>query len=96
MLGLLGIGGVIAFSGLLLFILLVVAAVFFGRSSAGKPMEAWHTERRAAEIFRTERALQAGAARVPGSLVLGLVFLLSFAVYYFANWLWLSDVWQVR
>jgi hypothetical protein len=24
------------------------------------------------------------------------VFLLSFAVYYFANWKWLSDVWQVR
>jgi len=27
---------------------------------------------------------------------LALVFLLCFAVYYFANWLWLSDVWEVR
>ena len=40
-LGLVGVGGVLAFLGLLTFILLVVAAVFFGRSNAGKPMEAW-------------------------------------------------------
>jgi len=40
-LGLLGVGGVIAFLGLLTFILLTVITVFFGRSNAGKPMEAW-------------------------------------------------------
>jgi hypothetical protein len=32
----------------------------------------------------------------PGTFVLVLVLLLSFAVYYFANWKALSDVWQVR
>jgi len=31
----------------------------------------------------------------PGTLVLVLVFLLIFAVYYFANWKLLSFVWQV-
>jgi cytochrome c oxidase subunit 1 len=41
MLGLLGLGGTLAFVGLLTFILLTVAAVFFGRSNAGKPMTAW-------------------------------------------------------
>jgi cytochrome c oxidase subunit 1 len=41
MLGLLGIGGTLAFIGLLMFILLTVAAVFFGRSNAGRPMTAW-------------------------------------------------------
>jgi len=40
-LGVVGLGGTLAFVGLLLFILLVVAAVFFGRSNAGKPMHAW-------------------------------------------------------
>jgi cytochrome c oxidase subunit 1 len=39
--GLVGVGGTIAFIGLLLFCLLVVAAVFFGKSNAGKPMQAW-------------------------------------------------------
>ncbi|MBK7859671.1 MAG: cbb3-type cytochrome c oxidase subunit I [Archangiaceae bacterium] len=41
MMGLVGIGGTIAFVGLLIFLLLTVAAVFFGRSNAGKKMEAW-------------------------------------------------------
>jgi cytochrome c oxidase subunit 1 len=41
MLGLMGIGGVLAFTGMLLFILLTVTAVFFGRSNAGRPMDGW-------------------------------------------------------
>lgn len=32
----------------------------------------------------------------PGTVVLTLIFLLSFAVYYFANWKALADVWHVR
>jgi cytochrome c oxidase subunit 1 len=94
MLGLLGVGAVVAFTGLLLFVLLVVATVFFGRSNAGRPMQAWHAERRVREALQPTAA--AGDHRVPGTLALTGVFLLSFAVYYFANWLWLSDVWHVR
>jgi cytochrome c oxidase subunit 1 len=94
MLGLMGIGAVIAFTGLLLYIVLVVAAVFFGRSNAGRPMQAWHAERRVRDAL--EGAAVAHDHRVPGTLALTGVFLLSFAVYYFANWLWLSDVWHVR
>ena len=41
MMGLVGLGAVIAFTGLLVFILLTVWAVFLGRSNAGKPMEGW-------------------------------------------------------
>jgi cytochrome c oxidase subunit 1 len=96
MLGLLGVGAVIAFLGLLAFILLVVAAVFFGRSNAGRPMEAWHAERRVRERLQAQTVDEEGGHRTPGTMVLALVFLASFAVYYFANWLWLSDVWHVR
>ena len=96
MLGLVGIGGVLAFLGLLLFILLVVAAVFFGRSNAGQTMEAWHTERQVARTIRDEQDRADQPTRVPGSLALAMVFLRRFAVYYFANWLWLSDLWHVR
>jgi cytochrome c oxidase subunit 1 len=96
MLGLLGVGAVIAFLGLLAFIFLVVAAVFFGRSNAGRPMEAWHAERRVRERLQAQTVDEEGGHRTPGTMVLALVFLASFAVYYFANWLWLSDVWHVR
>jgi cytochrome c oxidase subunit 1 len=95
MLGLLGVGAVIAFLGLALFIVLVVAAVFFGRSNAGRPMEAWHAERRVREAL-SPTATANQEHHVPGTLALAGIFLLSFAVYYFANWLWLSDVWHVR
>lgn len=34
--------------------------------------------------------------KTPGTMVLVLILLLAFAVYYFANWKALADVWHVR
>lgn len=34
--------------------------------------------------------------KAPGTMVLVLVLLASFAIYYFANWKALADVWHVR
>ena len=34
--------------------------------------------------------------RAPGTFALVLILLAAFAVYYFANWKALADVWQVR
>jgi cytochrome c oxidase subunit 1 len=41
LMGLVGMGAVVAFTGLITFILLTVWAVFLGRSNEGKPMESW-------------------------------------------------------
>jgi cytochrome c oxidase subunit I len=41
MLGLVGIGGILAFAGLLIYILLTVVTVFFGKSNAGRAMQPW-------------------------------------------------------
>ncbi|MBW2274227.1 MAG: cbb3-type cytochrome c oxidase subunit I [Deltaproteobacteria bacterium] len=94
MLGVMGVGTVLAFLGLLLFILLVVAAVFLGRSNAGRAMDPWHGTAAIAE--GVGETTEEDDHNTPGTLVLVAVFLLSFAVYYFANWKWLSDVWEVR
>jgi cytochrome c oxidase subunit 1 len=97
MLGLMGIGGVIAATGLFLFVGLVVATVFFGRSNAGHAMIPWHVERSSGEaVLHGGHGADHEEHHTPGTLVLTGVFLLSFAVYYFANWKWLSDVWHVR
>jgi len=91
MLGVVGVGAVAAFVGLLLFILPTVVAVFFGRSNAGRPMEAWSAPLPDASMGSTK-----DEHRTPGTLTLTLIFLACFAVYYFANWKALADVWQVR
>jgi cytochrome c oxidase subunit 1 len=93
MLGIMGVGAVIAVTGLLMYVLLVVAAVFFGPRIEGRAMQPWHDEpARPADVV----ADPSGEHKTPGTLVLALVFLTAFAVYYFANWMWLADVWEVR
>jgi cytochrome c oxidase subunit 1 len=100
-LGMLGIGGVLAFTALLLFILLTVGTVLFGKPIVGRAMADWGTPRR----LGAARASAPSAPLIPhlepahvtrGTMVLALVFLSSFAVYYFANWKALADVWPVR
>ena len=88
--------------------LLTVGTLFFGRSIVGQPMESWGTPKplRREEPEYVPTGVPAGggvpamamahAHPTQGTLVLALVFLLSFAVYYFANWKALADVWPVR
>jgi len=95
-----GIGGMIAFIGALTFILLAVAAVFFGRSNAGREIDGWQSKNRwkqNLEIFSREEDEEYTtiAHKVPGTVALVFVLLVSFVVYYFANWKALADVWQV-
>jgi cytochrome c oxidase subunit 1 len=92
MLGIMGVGVVIAFIGLLMFILLVVVAVFAGPKISGQAMPAWHTE----PDVPAGAEIEVDDHKTPGTLVLVIVFLTCFAVYYFANWMWLADVWEVR
>ena len=108
-LGLAGIGGVLAFLGLLLFILLTVGTLIFGRSNAGHAMESWGTPKALVAAPEPREVpgtpLPVGGATglavaeahpTQGTMILALVFLLSFAVYYFANWKALADAWPVR
>jgi cytochrome c oxidase subunit 1 len=104
-----GIGGVLAFLGLLLFILLTVGTLLIGRRiPAGQAMENWGTPKPLGpeEHEHVPVGAPAGSGApamalaeahpTQGTMVLALIFLLSFAVYYFANWKALADVWPVR
>lgn len=54
-------------------------------------------QEKAAEIIEKEPEHHGDDAhKAPGTFVLTLILLVSFAVYYFANWKALADVWQVR
>ena len=108
-LGLVGIGGILAFSALFLYVGLTVGTVLFGRRLAGRAMSDWGTPKVLSTSTGhdhsgpTAPSLPAGASvavaeahPTQGTMVLAVVFLLSFAVYYFANWKALADVWPVR
>jgi len=49
-----------------------------------------------AETIQDEAKHDEGDHRAPGTFVLVLILLGSFAVYYFANWKALADTWHVR
>jgi len=107
-LGLVGIGGVVAFLGLFIFIITTVLTVFFGRRIVNRPMESWGTPKPIATTHPEFEGVPAGvrggspvaalveAHPTQGTMVLAVIFLLSFAVYYFANWKALADAWPVR
>lgn len=53
-------------------------------------------EENVADAIAHEKEGEASLHHTPGTAVIVIVFLLTFAVYYFANWKALADVWQVR
>ena len=93
-LGVLGIGGVLAFIGLLIFALLCVGTLLFGEKIEGRAMADWGTPPALAGSLPGSLAHDHYATK--GTIVLVLTFLACFAVYYFANWKALTDVWPVR
>jgi cytochrome c oxidase subunit 1 len=96
-LGILALGGTLAFLGGVSYILITVLSVFFG-----KPL----TE---ADLRSGKAAVPQGVLRLPiqdrpevthhpatpGTLVLVFIFLGVFVVYYFTNWKILSQLWKV-
>ncbi len=95
MLGLVGIGGIIAFTGLLIFVLLCVGTLLFGASTEGRAMTDWGVAKSVTGA-PTAQLGEHDHSATKGTFVLTLIFLTCFAVYYFANWKALADVWPVR
>jgi cytochrome c oxidase subunit 1 len=94
-LGLVGIGGTLAFLSVLIFVLLCVGTLLFGKKIPnGQPIFNWGTP--PALAGTKEGSLAHDHYATKGTIVLTLVFLACFAVYYFANWKALADVWPVR
>ncbi len=53
-------------------------------------------EKTAGELIRDEGLPDHDDHHVPGTVALTFIFLLCFAIYFFANWMALADVWHVR
>ncbi|GIK34769.1 MAG: cytochrome c oxidase subunit I [Gammaproteobacteria bacterium] len=95
MMALNGISAVFAATGGIMYIVNVVASVFFGKRTADAPAKASAPEPVMARPVVAEYG-SAGTMYIPGTIFLVGVFFVSFVLYYFVNWKYLAEVWPLR
>ena len=91
MLALNGLAAIAAALGGVMYVVVVVASVFFGKRVTGKIELGAPAGGAAVATYGN-----AGTWRVPGTLVLVAVFFTAFVLYYFVNWKYLSEIWPMR
>ncbi len=106
MLAIMGIGGIMAVTGALLFIAIAVKSAFFGEplgtitpgvAMAGVPQGLTNppVHRPDADAINEELHRHGALGPTPGTVVLVAVFFVAFVVYYFTNWKLLSVLWKI-
>ena len=93
MMGLNGIFAILAALGGILFIVVVVGSVFFGRK-LGIDEKPSYPEMPPAAAAVGEHG-SAGTLKIPGTVMLVGIFFVAFVLYYFVNWKYLSEVWPL-
>ena len=89
-----GLSVLLAVAGGAAFCIIIVASLLFGKKLG-------EDEAMTTSIIATPPSdadyvgIGKGAISVPGTLVLALVFFVSFAVYYFINWKYLAETWGI-
>lgn len=106
-LAVMGIGGIMAVTGALIFIAIAVKSVFFGEpigtivpgvTMVGVPQGLTNPPTHRPDVDAVNEQLhheRPSLGPAPGTVVLVAVFLLAFVVYYFTNWKLLSTLWKI-
>ena len=96
-----GVGGLLAATGALMFIVIAVVTVFFGKPVTAEAIAAGASGipqgvlRLPAQTHEGPAVDRLHAEGVKGTIVLVAVFFVCFIVYYFTNWKMLSFLWKV-
>ncbi len=93
MMGLNGIFAIMAAIGGLMFIIVVVGSVFFGRK-LGDGEKPSYPEVPPSAVAVAEHG-SAESIKIPGTAMLVGIFFMAFVLYYFVNWKYLSEVWPL-
>ncbi|HSN21986.1 MAG TPA: cbb3-type cytochrome c oxidase subunit I [Usitatibacter sp.] len=103
MMGLTAISGVIAVVGGASYIVIAVGSIFFGKRIEAPAAKRVSVRDGMAPVPTPAPAVPAGHADVgirgfvaPGTFAFAMVFLVSFVLYYFVNWKYLSTVWPLK
>ncbi len=93
MLALNGMSVILAVFGGAAFCLIMVGTILFGKKLGEKPMA---EPCMVAPVTEEEYNANGGSAfAIPGTVVLAMVFFVSFALYYFINWKYLAETWGI-
>jgi cytochrome c oxidase subunit 1 len=93
MLGLNGLSALLAALGGIMYVVVVVGTVLFGRkceAGPAKPLEEGPPIGSAVATYGS-----AGTFALPGTYILVAVFFTMFVLYYFVNWKYLSELWPM-
>ena len=90
MMGLNGLFALLAALGGLIFVVVVVGSILFGRRIEGSSDQATEPPKPVVAEYGS-----AGTISIPGTAVLVAVFFTAFVLYYFVNWKYLSEVWPL-
>jgi cytochrome c oxidase subunit 1 len=103
MMGLTAISGVVAVVGGASYIVITVCSIFLGKRIEAPAARRVGVREGMAPAAAPVAAVPAGHANVgirgfvaPGTFAFAMVFLVSFVLYYFVNWKYLSTVWPLK
>ena len=94
MMGLNGLSAVIASIGGVLFVLITVGTVLWGKrlDKGDEPLTfPLHNKAATVAAYGSDATV-----KLPGTIILITIFFASFVLYYFVNWKYLSEIWLLR
>jgi cytochrome c oxidase subunit 1 len=93
MMGLNGLFAIMAAVGGIMFVVVVVGSVFFGKKLADDELPTYpEVPPASAAVSEYGSAEQ---VKIPGTAVLVGIFFIAFVLYYFVNWKYLSEIWPM-
>jgi len=97
MMGLNGIAAIVAATGGVLFIVITVASILYGKKvDASNAVAALGPMPQKVVRDAVAKYGDAGTWHLPGTYILVGVFFTSFVLYYFINWKYLSELWLMK
>ncbi len=95
LMGLVGVAGIAAIIGGAVYIYITVGSILWGRKLDTGPVSAKFTPIPPTAPTAVAQGYGSAGFAAPGTFVLAIVFLVSFILYYFINWKYLSEVWPM-
>ena len=95
MMGLNGLSALVASLGGIIFIVVVVGSVFFGKTRDDAAIKRNPVVNPGGGAAVSQYGSEA-TLKLPGTAILVTVFFVSFVLYWFINWKYLSEVWPLR